>query len=309
VTRILLVAAALGLPALAFALWPLLRRGGASRILPLPQDPREQLLEEKRAAYRALRELEFEHDAGHLSDDDYAALRERYEARAAEILAALDLLGARPEPPAPRPEVAGARVPWTRRPATIAVGAAALLGFGVALGLGTAWYAAPDGSAGMPALGARPPERPADTPPAAAPSLANAPRGPVTPEMVAGMLEAARASLGAGRYGEAIAAYQAVLKRDHRNVDALTHLGLILGLGGHADVALETFNRVLQIDPNYPPALLYRGQVLYELKRDWAGAARSWDKFLAVVPAGEEHDRVAALAREAHARARAPASN
>ena len=74
-------------------------------------------------------------------------------------------------------------------------------------------------------------------------------------------------------------------------------------------MALETFNRALQIDPNYPPALLYRGQVLYELKRDYAGAARSWDKFLAVVPAGEDHDRVAALAREAHARARAPVSN
>jgi len=309
VTRILLVAATIGIPALAFALWPLLRRGGAPRLLPLPRDPREQLHEEKRAAYRALRELEFEHDAGHLSDDDYAALRERYETRAAEILAALDALGAPPEPPAPRRQVAGARVPWTRRPVTIAIGAVALLGFGVALGLGTAWYAAPDGSAGMPASGARPLERPANTPPGAAPSLANAPRGPVTPEMVAGMLQAARASLEAGRYGEAIAAYQAVLKRDHRNVDALTHLGLILGLGGHADVALETFNRVLQIDPNYPPALLYRGQVLYELKRDYVGAARAWDKFLAVVPAGEDHDRVAALAREAHARARAPASN
>jgi tetratricopeptide (TPR) repeat protein len=308
VTSILLVAATIGIPALAFALWPLLRRG-APRFLPLPRDPREQLLEEKRAAYRALRELEFEHEAGHLSDDDYAALRERYETRAAEILAALDALGARPEPPALRREVAAVRVPWTRRPVTIAIGAVALLGFGVALGLGTAWYAAPDGSAGMPASGGRPLERPAQTPPGAPPSLANAPRGPVTPEMVAGMLQAARASLEAGRYGEAIAAYQAVLKRDHRNVDALTHLGLILGVGGHADVALETFNRALQIDPNYPPALLYRGQVLYELKRDYVGAARAWDKFLALVPAGEDHDRVAALAREAHARARAPASN
>lgn len=307
-TSIVLVAATIGIPALAFALWPLLRRG-APRLLPLPRDPREQLLEEKRAAYRALRELEFEHEAGHLSDDDYAALRERYETRAAEILGALDALGARPEPPAPRRDAADTRVPWTRRPVTIAIGAVALLGFGVTLGLGTAWYAAPDGSAGMPASGGQAPERPAPTAPGAAPSLANAPRGPVTPAMVAGMLQAARASLEAGRYGEAIAAYQAVLKRDHRNVDALTHLGLILGVAGHADVALETFNRALQIDPNYPPALLYRGQVLYELKRDYVGAARSWDKFLAVVPAGEDHDRVAALARQAHARARAPASN
>jgi tetratricopeptide (TPR) repeat protein len=308
VTSIVLVAATIGIPALAFALWPLLRRG-APRLLPLPRDPREQLLEEKRAAYRALRELEFEHEAGHLSDDDYAALRERYETRAAEILGALDALGPRPEPPAPRRDAADTQVPWTRRPVTIAIGAVALLGFGVTLGLGTAWYAAPDGSAGMPASSGRASERPSPTAPGAAPSLANAPRGPVTPAMVAGMLQAARASLEAGRYGEAIAAYQAVLKRDHRNVDALTHLGLILGVAGHADVALETFNRALQIDPNYPPALLYRGQVLYELKRDYVGAARSWDKFLAVVPAGEDHDRVAALARQAHARARAPASN
>src|SRR5437016_12648573 len=42
VTRILLVAATIGIPALAFALWPLLRRGGAPRSLPTPQDPREQ---------------------------------------------------------------------------------------------------------------------------------------------------------------------------------------------------------------------------------------------------------------------------
>jgi len=34
--------------------------------------------------------------------------------------------------------------------------------------------------------------------------------------MLQGMLSAARTSLFAGRYGEAIAAYQAILKRDRR---------------------------------------------------------------------------------------------
>jgi tetratricopeptide (TPR) repeat protein len=296
----LLVAAAVGGPALAFVVWPLLRRGRARRFLPLPEDPREQLLEEKRVAYRALRELLFEHDAGHLSDDDYAALRDRYEARAAEVLAALDALVVRPAPAAAPVAAPRSGVPWTRRPVTTAVGAVAVLGFGVTLGLGVAWYGTPDGRAGAPTPPAAPPP---DMPTGAAPSLANAPRGRVTPAMLAGMLEAARASLFAGRYSEAIAAYEAVLKRDPRNVDALTHLGLILSIGGHGDVALETFGRALRIDPNYPPALLYRGQVLYEIKRDYAGAARSWDKFLAVVPAGEDRDRVAALARDAHARA------
>jgi tetratricopeptide (TPR) repeat protein len=306
VTGPLLVAVALGLPALAFVLWPLVRHGGAPRFLPLPADPREQLLEDKRAAYRALRELAFEHDAGHLSADDYAALRDRYEARAAEILAALDALAVRPAPDAARVTVPGPRVPWTRRPLTTAIGAVAVLGFGVALGLGVARYGTPEGSA-RSAAGR--PAPPAETPAGAVPSLANAPRRAVTPEMLAGMLQAARASLFAGRYSEAIAAYEAVLKRDPRNVDALTHLGLILSIGGHGDVALETFDRALRIDPNYPPALLYRGQVLYEVKKDYAGAARSWDKFVAVVPAGEDRDRVAALAGEAHARAGGRASD
>jgi cytochrome c-type biogenesis protein CcmH/NrfG len=49
-----------------------------------------------------------------------------------------------------------------------------------------------------------------------------------------------RAGVLKERYQEAIAAYQAVLKRDPRNVDAMTHLALIVAMGGHADAALET---------------------------------------------------------------------
>jgi hypothetical protein len=50
--------------------------------------------------------------------------------------------------------------------------------------------------------------------------------------MLEGMLKAAHASLDAGRYQEAIAAYTAILKRDQRNVDAITHMGVILALAG-----------------------------------------------------------------------------
>jgi tetratricopeptide (TPR) repeat protein len=120
--------------------------------------------------------------------------------------------------------------------------------------------------------------------------------------MMRGMLQAARASLFEGRYGEAIAAYQAVLKRDPKNVDALTHLALVAALAGHADEALTTFDRALAIDPDYAPALLYKGQVLYEAKRDQEGAIRSWERFLKVVPAGEDHERVKRLLAEARAK-------
>jgi tetratricopeptide (TPR) repeat protein len=313
VTAIILATAALGIPALAFTLWPVFRgtsRGGS--LLPLPPDRREQLLEEKRRAYHSLRELEFEHGAGHLSDEDYASLRDRYEATAADVLAELDALA--PEKPrrqtsAPATETS---TPWTRRPATVAVGAVVMLTFGIVLGLGAARYTEPDRTAGgmpgagpmagMPGAGAM-----GGMPGVDAPSAANAPKGPVTPQMLEGMLNAARQSLYAGRYNEAISAYQAVLKRDPKNVDALTHLGVIVALGGHGDQALETIDRALAIDPNYPIALVYRGQVQYELKADYAGAVKSWERFLTLVPTGEDHDRIAKLVEEARAKSKGAA--
>jgi tetratricopeptide (TPR) repeat protein len=305
----LAVAALLAVPALAFTLWPLWRPRAGRSLLPLPLDPRQQLLEEKQGIYAALRELDFEHDAGHLGDDDYATLRGRYEANAARILQALDDLGPAPERPPTtavrRPDASPTTrpVPWTRRPLTIGAGGALLVIFGIALGLGAARYSELDRSGMAPLPGSRPLAPLTGMPAGNAPAQGTTSPSPLSPDVLQGMLRAARASLVEGRYAEAIAAYQAVLKRDPRNVDALTHLGLIVAVGGHADAALETFDRALAIDPAYPSALLYRGQVLYEMKHDYAAAATAWDKFLAAVPRGEDHDRVMALAAEARRRA------
>lgn len=308
---IVVVALVLAAPAAGFTLWPLLRRRGrAAALLPLPPDAREQLLEAKRAALAALRELDFEHAAGHVSDADYADLRARYEAEAAEALRALDALGPAPPPP---PRVAGAPAHrgW-RHPAALATGAVALLVFGIALGVGIVRYTEPDRTGAAPPPGSRPLAS-LDAPAGDAPSAASAPRGAVTPQMLAGMLEAARASLSAGRYSEAIAAYQAILKRDPDNVDALTHMGLIAAVaarGEHGpemlDRALGLFDRALTLSPDYPPALLYRGQVLYELKKDVPGAIRSWERFVKVVPAGEDRARVERMIAEAKATSRQP---
>ena len=271
-----------------------------------------QFTEAKRAALRALRELDFEHAAGHVSDADYAGLRARYEAETADTLRALDALGPAPAVPAPaegRPTPAPARG-W-RHPAALGATAVGLLVFGVAIGVGIVRYTEPDRMADTPPAPGSRPLASLDAPSAAAeaPSAANAPRGPVTPQMLQGMLEAARASLFAGRYGEAIAAYQAVLKRDPNNVDALTHMGLIAGMaarGEHGpemvDRALGLFDRALALAPDYPPALLYRGQLLYEAKKDAAGAIRSWERFVTVVPAGEDRTRVERMIAEAKAR-------
>ena len=39
--------------------------------------------------------------------------------------------------------------------------------------------------------------------------------------------------------------------------------------------------------------------MLYEVKQDYPGGVRSWERLLALVPNGEDHDRVAALVKEA----------
>jgi tetratricopeptide (TPR) repeat protein len=84
----------------------------------------------------------------------------------------------------------------------------------------------------------------------------------------------------------------------------MTHLGLIVAIGGHADSALETFDKALAIEPNYPPALLYRGQVLYEAKNDVPGAVRAWERFIQVAPSAEDRQRVEKLIAEAKASSR-----
>jgi tetratricopeptide (TPR) repeat protein len=184
---------------------------------------------------------------------------------------------------------------FARHPVTLAVGTALILIFGIVIGLNVRRFAEPDtpmAAPGSPNVaqgrgGVGPPNVQLD------------PGKPIPPAMLAGMLSAARQSLMAGRYSEAIAAYQAVLKRDPKNVDATTHLGLIVAIGGHADAALEAFDKAASIDPAYPPIHLYRGQVLYEVKHDYPGAIEAWQRFLTLVPNGEDHDRVVALVKDA----------
>ena len=302
----LIAIALVTLPALAVVLWPVWRaRGGHGPAPGIPvADRRLELLEEKGAVYRALKELSFDHEAGHLSDDDFRGLRDRYESRAAELLGALDALGPAETPTVREPEraAAGPRA-WTRHPAALAGGAALVLAFGIVIGLNAGRFSQPE--APMAASGVMPPGMPApDGAPVGPPMTKLEPGKPIPPALLAGMLSAARQSLVEGRYAEAIAAYRAVLKRDPQNVDAMTHLGLIVAIGGHADSALEAFDHAAKIDAAYPPIYLYRGQVLFEVKRDYAGAVKAWQRYLALIPTGEDHDRVAALVKEAEAHAK-----
>jgi cytochrome c-type biogenesis protein CcmH/NrfG len=318
VTGVIVAAIIVGVPALAFTLWPLFRRGGARTFLALPPDEREQLTEAKAAALKALRELEFEHGAGHLSDDDFVELRARYEAEAARVLVALDQLAPRPGRAPAAPAAATGAAGW-RHPVAASVAGVLLVAFGVALGVGIVRYTAPDTAAMSPMPGG---SRMSSAPTADAPMMGQATIGAarptagereITPEILQGMLGAAREALAAGRYQEAIMAYEAILKRQPKNTDALTHLGLILAMaarGDQADVmlrhALDFFGRALAVDPGYAPALLYRGNALYQ-QQQFAEAVSSWEKFLAVAPPGEERQQVTRMIAQAKAQAGKPA--
>jgi len=71
--------------------------------------------------------------------------------------------------------------------------------------------------------------------------------------------------------------------------------------GQLVDHGVQLFDRALKLDPNYAPALFYKGQVLYEVKQDAAGAIAAWEKFVAMAPPGEDRDRVIKLIAEAKA--------
>jgi len=294
-----LLTLALAVPALVFAVWPsLVRRGDRLGLAPTEKDEERAGLEnEKVIALRALRELEVDRVSGHVTEEDYQDLHARYEGDAVAVLRQLDALGPmRKEPraaPAPTPDVA---TPWTRQPAALGAMGAGLLVFGVVLGLLVSRFSTP----APPEVGMTAP--PPGMPPGMGPgSAGGGPPRPISKEMLEGMLKAAHASLDAGRYQEAIAAYTAVLRREPRNVDAITHLGVILAIAGHHTDALEAFDRALAIDPNYVHALWDKAGT-QEALQDHAGAVTTLERFVRLAPAGPDRDRAQERIREAKAR-------
>jgi hypothetical protein len=77
---------------IAFAVvgWPLVISPRSPRHQAAESSPSDDLLGERDAAYQAIKELDFEHDLGNLSESDYRTLRDRYRGEAAATLQKLD---------------------------------------------------------------------------------------------------------------------------------------------------------------------------------------------------------------------------
>lgn len=153
------------------------------------------LEQEREFVLASLRDLEREHDAGDLSDDDYRALHDRYTARAAQVLRALEAEA----PAAPRP----ARRARRRRRWLLVTGLVCLAVAGLVLGLAAVVAPRLPGQAatGSPRLGAG--------------------------QAVAEELAQAETLDGEGQTAKALALYQQVLQREPHQPEAAAEAGWI----------------------------------------------------------------------------------
>jgi tetratricopeptide (TPR) repeat protein len=103
----------------------------------------------------------------------------------------------------------------------------------------------------------------------------------------------------AKRWTEAIPLYQQALALDPRNVSVSTDLGTALWYSGRADEALAQYARSLSIDARHAQTLFNIGIVKSEGKRDYAGAAETWQQLLASNPSYPEAATVRSMIDEA----------
>lgn len=186
-------------------------------------DPNE-LAEERDFLLASLDDLEREHDAGDIDDEDYAALRDDYTARAARVLRALEV-GSATEAPAPvRNRARGLLV------LTAVIGFAVLAGVLVAQSVGRR-------DAGDVATGG-------------------------IRQSITERLNEAQRRLGQQDLEGAIGVYDEVLDLDPDNAEALTYKGWALYLSGDAE-SVRLLASAVRADPEYPDAHAFLAVVLF----------------------------------------------
>ena len=219
-----------------------------------------QLLRERARLRNELIDLDFDFQSGKLSESDYTGLKQEIETKAGTVI---QQLGSLPPEPAAKPAPAGksrardAKVnanPSQFRRWQIIAGGTFLMLFGLALGV-------------MLTKSVRPRESENDT---------------MTGDFLTGTNSSSvevRAALTEGKqafgnqdFPKAIEAFKKVLAADPNNPEAHSYMGFILVQAGHGDGALMAFDKALSQAPNFPMALWGKGMVLYQDKKDFAGA-------------------------------------
>lgn len=207
----------------------------------------EELQAERDFLMRSIADLDAEHAAGDIGEDDYTALRDDYVARAADVLRQIEGK-ATPSLGSERPSRRGRGLLTVV--ASVAVAAAA----GIALA-----NAAGSRSDGEQLTGSLPTSTQSE-------------------------LQRAGALLQAGRAVDAIKLYDTILKRNPEQPVALAYRGWLVRLAGLKAEGLAYVDRAVAADPSYPDAHFFRGMMLWEDKQDPAGAVAEFRLFLANDP-------------------------
>lgn len=97
-------------------------------------------------------------------------------------------------------------------------------------------------------------------------------------------LDQAQEFIGTGKAVEAVKLYDAILRDDPDQVEALAYRGWLLRLAGLPDEGLVYLDRAVAADPSYPDAHFFRGMVLWQDKGDPAAGAAEFRLFLANDP-------------------------
>ena len=245
-----------------------------------------QLLRERGRLRNEIADLDFDFQSGKLSESDYAGLKQEIESKASAVIQRLDSL---PREPVSKPAAAGkssarktkaiAGQSQFRRWQIVAGGTFLML-FGLALGV-------------MLTKAVRQRSSEGDT---------------ITGDFLTGTTPASsevRAVLNEGKqafdkqdYPKAIEAFKKVLATDPNNPEAHSYMGFILIQAGHGDGALMAFDKALSQAPNFPMALWGKGTVLYQDKKDYAGARETFERLLNLVPPGEERNEIVKVLAE-----------
>jgi cytochrome c-type biogenesis protein CcmH len=247
---------------------------------------RAELLRERARLKGELEELEFDFESGKLSDSDYQALKRQVESKGALVMKRLAELPAEPakkpaarNPASPSPGQPVPRENRSRRWQLITGGVFLLL-FGIGLGV-------------MLTQSVRPRAGENDS---------------MTGDFMTGTTASssqARSALAEGKqafghkdFPKAIDAFKRVLAAEPDNPEAHAYMGFILIQAGHGDGALMAFDKALAGAPNLPMALWGKGMVLYQDKKDYAGAREVFERLLTIVPPGEERNEIVKVLAE-----------
>ena len=245
-----------------------------------------QLLRERGRLKDELTELEFDFQSGKLSTADYHTLKREIETKGAAVVQQLSVLPAEPAVNLPKPrqpraaERKGVAGQSRFRRWQLVTGGMFLLLFGLALGV-------------MLTQSVRPRTSENDTMTGDFMTGTSRSSGSVQAAIIEG-----KRAFSQNEFPKAIDAFKKALADDPNNPEAHAYMGFILVQAGHGDGALMAFDKALAVAPNFPMALWGRGMVLYQDKKDYAGARDTFERLLELMPAGEERKEVAKVLSE-----------